>query len=132
MVRKNGTAIEEVSLNSDIHKLLYEIVCRLRTIEYYLLRTSLPNIGSIDKVYVISVGTDNTPIFESPAIDTVVRVYNVSFSNPQILYVNTGTTTMGVPINAGESESFAVREGKMLFARYESSVDNVVVVTVNI
>jgi len=116
----------------DILRFLYEIACRLQNIEYYSMRTALPNMGSIDKLYVLSVGTTNTVIFESPAIDTVVRVYNVSFDNPQILYVNTGATAIGIPINAGEYESFMVREGRKLFARYESTAADVVLATVNV
>ena len=123
-----GTGIDLQS----IYSLLYEIACRLQNIEYYAMRTALPNIGSVDKIDILTVGTSNTVIFESPAIDTIVRVYNISFSTPQILYVNNGATTAGLPINAGEYESFMVREGRKLFARYETTTADIVVVTVNV
>ncbi len=116
----------------DVIRLLYEIACRLQNIEYYAMRSALPNVGSIDKLYIVSVGTDNTLIFESPAVDTVVRVYNMSLDSPQVLYVNTGATTIGIPINAGEYESFMVREGRKLFARYESAVADIILATVNV
>lgn len=112
---------------TDVYKLLYEIYCRLQNIEYYNFRISTNNSPTIERIDIVNVGTSPQPIVEAQAVDRVVRIYNMSFSSPQILYVNHNGINIGIPINAGEYLTFAVREAKKLFAWYEAATENVVI-----
>lgn len=105
----------------NILPLIDQILCRLRNIEYYSMRSAIPNIGSIEKIIPVDVSTSPTLLYESTNFDTVVRVYNVTFSSPQILFVNHNKSTTGIPINTGEYESFFLREYRQLYGFYESA-----------
>ena len=121
--------LEEIISGSrdSVIQILYEIYCRLTNIEYFTYRSSLSNIGNINFIDILDVGTEPTEIVQEVASDRAVRIYNLSYDNPDIVMVNTVGTEYGIPINAGESISIFVREGKRLFATFQNTPNKVAV-----
>ena len=111
----------------DIYNILYSIYCSVRNIEFYTYAISSAKPSVIDDIQIVEVGTTPTQIVIRPAYSKVVEVFNNSFNNPQILFVNHNATKLGVPINAGESKNFLVKEGSTLYAWYQNEPGLVVV-----
>ncbi len=108
-------------------KLLYEIYCRITNIEYFTYRASIENIGNVRFIDVIEIDTEPKQVVKEIASDRAVKIYNLSYDDPDILFVNTVNTDYGIPINSGESESFFVREGKALYASFRSTTNKIAV-----
>jgi hypothetical protein len=104
-------------------RLLYDIYCRITNIEYFAYRSALENIGNINYIEILEIGTEPVPLLTDVSADRIIRIYNMSYDNPDILLVSNAKTQYGVPINSGESQSFTVRENKVLYGRYKNTVN---------
>lgn len=112
---------------NDIGKLLYELYCRITDIEYFTYRASLINIGNIGFIDIIDVGIEPVKLVKEVSQDRVIRIYNLSFDNPDILYINPIAAPYGIPINAGEHEGILVREGRTIFGSFANTTNKVAV-----
>lgn len=121
--------LEEFGRTKDeqLLRLLHEIYCRITNIEYFSYRASIENFGNINYIEVKDVGTEPVELVIDIAADRIIRVYNITYDSPDILFVTPSATMYGVPINAGESASFVIRENKKLYGRFASGTGKVVV-----
>lgn len=125
-------AEDHITFPSDVNSILYAIYCSIRNIEYYTFRLTSGITKTIEGIQVVTVSTEPTAILMPPPTDKVIEIYNVSFSNPQILFVNHNALNVGIPINSGESKLFTIKEGGRIYAWYESEPGDVVIAYVSI